>query len=38
MEGYPNWADSGCGCLTVFSLIIGLALVAGIVLLHGATV
>ncbi len=34
MEGFPNWADSGCGCL-VTALIIVLVL-AGTMLVGGA--
>lgn len=36
MEGYPNWADSGCGCLAVLSLTIALATVGLLVLLGAA--
>ncbi len=35
MEGYPNWVDSGCGCLVTVSATIFLALLAAIVLLRG---
>lgn len=38
MDGYPNWVDSGCGCLTALSLIIALALLVGLVLLRGAAI
>ena len=35
MEGYPNWADSGCGCLAILGL--SLALMFAGILLMGST-
>ncbi len=35
MDGYPDWADTGCGCLMALSLAFAAVLTAALLLLRG---